>query len=93
MRLFSTYMLSSRYRVLYIGITSELKIRVYQHKTKMVPGFTKKYNVDRLVWYESYENSIAAIEREKQLKRWSRKKKIWLIERDNPEWRDLYGDL
>jgi putative endonuclease len=93
MRLYCVYMCASRSRVLYIGVTSALKARVYQHQTEAFPGFTSKYNVNRLVWYEAYENPIDAIEREKQLKRWARRKKVWLIERENPHWRDLYGEI
>jgi putative endonuclease len=86
-------MLSSRHRVLYVGVSGDLKARVCQHKHKLVRGFTSKYNVDRLVWYEVYEDPMTAIGREKQLKRWSRAKKTWLIETLNPEWRDLCDEI
>lgn len=80
-------------RILYIGVTSNLKKRVWEHKNKVVEGFTKKYKIDQLVYYEQTEDIISAIAREKQLKGWSRKKKIALIEKENPFWRDLYDEL
>jgi len=79
--------------VLYIGVTNNLIKRIWEHKNKVVPGFTAKYNVDKLVYYENYSDINEAIKREKQLKRWSRKKKIDLIQSFNPTWRDLYEDL
>lgn len=72
--------------VLYTGVTGDLIRRIYEHKSKLVKGFTQKYNVDRLVYYEACENIIVAIEREKQIKGWSRKKKDDLINALNPEW-------
>ena len=75
--------------VLYIGVTNDLRRRIYEHKQKIVEGFTSKYNVDKLVYYESTENVKSAIEREKVLKKWARKKKIVLIERMNPNWKEL----
>ena len=80
-------------RVLYVGVTGDLQKRVYEHKTKAAPGFTSRYNVCKLVYFECTENVAAAIEREKQLKGWVRQKKVALIESENPTWRDLYGDL
>jgi len=80
-------------RVLYTGITNDLKRRVYEHKEKFVAGFTKKYNVSKLVYYEVFEDPENAILREKQIKAGSRQKKINLIETINKEWRDLYGEL
>ncbi len=80
-------------RTLYIGVTSNIVGRVWQHKNKAVEGFTKKYNIDKLVYFEQTENVWAALEREKQLKKWSRIKKVVLIERENPEWDDLYDQL
>jgi putative endonuclease len=89
-----TYILSNKYNtVLYVGITDQLIKRASQHKQKLVEGFTKKYNVDKLVYYEIYEDPINAINREKQLKAGSRKKKVDLIEKDNPGWKDLYEEL
>ena len=79
--------------VLYIGVTNDLIRRIYEHKSKLVQGFTKKYNVDRLVYYEACENIVTAIKREKQIKGWSRKKKLDLINALNPEWNDLYQSL
>ncbi len=80
-------------RVLYVGVTGDLQKRVYEHKSKAAPGFTSRYNVCKLVYFECTENVAAAIEREKQLKGWVRQKKVALIESENPTWRDLYGDL
>ena len=78
---------------LYIGVTNDLVKRVYLHKNKMIKGFTSKYNVDKLVYYESTTDVNAAIQREKQLKRWNREWKLELIEKSNPEWKDLYKDI
>lgn len=76
-------------RVLYTGVTNDLKRRVYEHKKKLVKGFTSKYNVKKLVFYDVCEDIESAIVREKQIKGWLRRKKIALIESMNPEWRDL----
>lgn len=78
---------------LYIGVTSNLVQRVYQHKNHLVEGFTKRYGLDNLVYYEQFADMRSAIEREKQLKAGSRKKKIQLIELINPEWNDLYESI
>ncbi len=78
---------------LYIGVTSDLVQRVWQHKEGMVEGFTKRYRVHRLVWYEVHESMESAILREKTLKRWHRAWKIALIEKGNPTWKDLYHDI
>ena len=80
---------SKRNGTLYIGMTSNLIKRVWQHKNKFIPGFTEKYNVIDLVYYEIHEDPINAIIREKQIKKWNRAWKISLIESDNPEWSDL----
>ncbi len=77
---------------LYIGVTSNLAQRVWQHKNDLVEGFTKRYGVHSLVWYEAHESMESAITREKMLKRWKRAWKIRLIEKGNPSWLDLYGD-
>ncbi len=77
--------------VLYVGVTSDLIRRIYEHKNKLVKGFTQKYNVDRLVYYEPCDSILGAIEREKQIKGWARKKKNELVNVFNPEWDDLYG--
>ena len=79
--------------VLYTGVTSNLKQRVYQHKEKLVAGFTKKYNVNKLIYYEIFADIRNAIDREKQIKSGSREKKIDLVEGKNPEWKDLYLGL
>lgn len=79
--------------MLYTGITSDLKRRVYEHKNKLVKGFTEKYHVDKLVYYEAGENIEDAILREKQIKGGSRKDKIQLVNTVNKEWRDLYDEL
>lgn len=79
--------------VLYTGVTSDLKGRVYQHKQHIIEGFTKKYKINKLVYYEIAENIEAAIMREKQIKAGSRKKKIQLIINMNPEWRDLCEEI
>ena len=79
--------------VLYVGVTSNLIRRIYEHKNKFVKGFTQKYNVDRLVYYEQCHSIVAAIEREKQIKGWSRKKKNDLVNGFNPEWSDLYQSI
>lgn len=78
---------------LYIGVTRNLPRRVWEHKNKLFSGFTEKYNIDKLVYYEQTTNIVSAIEREKQLKKWRREKKMKLIEKNNPEWKDLGNDL
>ena len=78
---------------MYTGVTSDLIKRVYEHKNNLVDGFTKKYDVHCLVWYEMHETAEAAITREKQIKKWNRKWKLNLIEKYNPEWNDLYRTL
>ena len=84
---------NTRNTVLYTGVTNDLQRRVYEHREKMVSGFTKKYNVYKLVYYEETESVEAAIQREKQIKGGSRQKKIDLIEGMNPNWRDLYSEI
>ncbi|OGM92601.1 hypothetical protein A2372_04125 [Candidatus Wolfebacteria bacterium RIFOXYB1_FULL_54_12] len=79
--------------VLYIGVTNDVKRRVWEHKQKIVKGFTKKYNVDRLMYFEQTSDVYAAIEREKQMKKWKREWKVELIEKDNKAWSDLYEIL
>jgi putative endonuclease len=88
------YILSNRNNsVLYVGITNNLVRRLYEHKNKLVEGFTKKYNVNKLVYYELFNNPYDAISREKQLKGCGRKRKVELINSINPEWKDLYREL
>jgi putative endonuclease len=86
-------MASSRSGTLYIGVTSDLIARVWQHKNNAVDGFTKKYEIHTLVWYESHETMASAIAREKALKNWHRIWKIRIIEQMNPDWLDLYNEL
>ena len=81
------------YGTLYIGVTSDLAKRVFEHKSEAVPGFTARYGIDRLVWFEAHASVEAAICREKQIKEWKREWKFNLIERDNPHWIDLYNNL
>jgi putative endonuclease len=88
-RRFHTYILASSSGTLYIGVTNNIGKRVWQHKQGEIAGFTKQYTVDRLVYFESFDDIRTAINREKQLKGWVRAKKIWLIERENPSWLDL----
>ena len=88
------YILASKPNgVLYIGVTSALPQRVWQHKNDFVEGFTERYHVHRLVWYEVHESMEAAIVKEKALKKWNRAWKIRLIEKGNPSWSDLYGEI
>jgi putative endonuclease len=92
--LYYVYLLASKKNgTLYIGVTSNLVKRVHEHKYNLVEGFTKKYNVHKLVYYEATEDINSAITREKQLKKWKRAWKIELIEKNNPEWKDLYFEL
>ena len=88
------YILASRKKgTLYIGVTSDLARRIYEHKYDFVEGFTKQYKVHSLVYFEITESIESAIDREKKLKKWNRAWKIRLIEKINPEWRDLYSEL
>jgi putative endonuclease len=89
------YILASRSGVLHVGVTNDLERRMYEHRHKLVPGFTAKYNVDLLMWYEEFPDPSQAIEAEKRIKGWRREKKVALIEERNPTWRDLYepGDV
>jgi putative endonuclease len=93
-RQFYVYLLASRkHGTLYIGVTNDLVRRVYEHKAKLVPGFSAKHGVDRLVYFEVFDDPSAAIEREKQLKKWRREWKIRTIEHDNPNWDDISAGL
>jgi putative endonuclease len=90
----AVYILASkRNGTLYIGVTSELVKRVWEHKNNMVEGFTERYNVHRLVWYELHESMELAITQEKRLKNWKRKWKLELIEKSDPSWQDLYNTI
>lgn len=86
------YIMTNRSRTLYTGVTSDLQRRVYEHKQKLIPGFTEKYNITFLVHYETTNDVRAAIAREKQIKGWSRAKKMSLIRAANPDWQDLSAD-
>jgi len=87
--IYSVYVLASAARVLYTGVTSNLHKRTWQHKEKIFDGFTDKFRACRLVYWESFDDVRKAIDREKQIKRWRREKKVGLIERFNPDWHDL----
>jgi len=92
--MFFVYLLASKPNgTLYVGSTSDLVRRVWEHKEKVVPGFTAKYGVDRLVWFERHETLEAAMLREKRIKEWKRVWKIELIEQDNPRWIDRYSEI
>jgi putative endonuclease len=94
MKQFYVYILcSKRNGTLYTGVTSDLVKRIYEHKNVLVEGFTNKYNVHRLVWYEVHESPESAITREKQIKKWKRAWKLKLIEKNNPEWKELYENI
>ncbi|GAA0005821.1 GIY-YIG nuclease family protein [Bradyrhizobium diazoefficiens] len=88
------YILASRRDgAIYVGITNDPVRRTYEHRIKAVPGFTTKYNITRLVWFEIYDDPISAISREKELKKWKRAWKVQLIEKTNPTWDDLYESI
>ncbi len=94
MKIYYVYILTSkRNGTLYIGVTNDLIKRVYEHKNNLIAGFTSKYNVHRLVYFEQYDNIEYAIQREKRLKKWNREWKLALIEKENPNWIDLYLNL
>jgi putative endonuclease len=91
-RTYYVYILASASRRTYVGVTSNLLRRLWQHRTKAIKGFTADYNITSLVFYEATNDVVSAISREKQLKGWRRAKKVALIEEHNPEWRDLAID-
>ena len=94
MKTYYTYIVTNKkYGIPYSGFTNDLVFRTYQHKNKLVKGFTSRYNLDKLVWYEEFDNVWDAIAREKQIKGWTRQKKLDLIDSFNPEWIDLYPSL
>ncbi|MBU4345434.1 MAG: GIY-YIG nuclease family protein [Desulfobacteraceae bacterium] len=94
MKQYYTYILASRKNgTLYVGVTSDLLKRIYEHKQNLIDGFTKKYNVHTLVYYEVHNDMREAITREKQIKKWNRRWKMRLIEEMNSEWRDLYYEI
>ncbi len=92
MKQYYVYIMTNRSRTFYVGMTNNLERRVYEHKHKSIEGFTKKYNITQLVYFEAFDNVYQAIAREKQVKDWRREKKIALIESLNPAWRDLAAD-
>ncbi len=92
MKSFYVYIMSSKNGTLYVGITSNIKKRVYEHKNHLMPGFTDKYNINRLVYTETFGDALSAIAREKQIKHWRREKKVKLIVSINPKWDDLAAD-
>lgn len=92
MRTFYVYIMASKSGTLYVGLTSNINKRLYEHKSHLIPGFTDKYDVDRLLYVEAIRDSISAIKREKQIKKWRRQKKVSLIDSVNPQWKDLSED-
>src|SRR5215208_2354060 len=92
MKTYSVYILTNASRTLYIGMTSDLEGRIFQHRHKLLPGFTARYNITKLVYVEQTNDAYAAVSRERQIKGWVRRKKRALIERENPTWRDLAED-
>ena len=94
MNQYYVYMMASKKNgILYVGVTSNLIKRIYEHKENAVKGFTDKYNIHKLVYYEECNDIIEAITRERRIKKWNRKWKTELIEQSNPEWKDLYPDM
>ncbi len=94
MKYYYVYILSNKTNtVLYTGVTNDLKKRVYQHREKLAEGFTKKFNANRLVYYEQTENVEGAIQREKQVKGWNRSRKVEMVSKFNPKWEDLFEKL
>jgi putative endonuclease len=92
--MFYVYLMASRKQgTLYLGVTNNLIRRTYEHKNKVTKGFTAQYAVDRLVWFECYDDPTNAIEREKEIKKWRRAWKVALIEAGNPDWKDLYAKI
>jgi len=92
MRQYYVYIMTNKSGTLYVGVTGDLQKRVYEHKNKLVDGFTKKYNINKLIYYDMTTDIESAIRREKQIKGWLRKKKIALIDSMNPGWEDLSQD-
>jgi putative endonuclease len=92
MKQYFVYIMSNKSRRLYAGITSRLFARVFEHKNKVLPGFTARYQFDMLVYYEEYSEVVSAIAREKEIKGWRREKKLKLILADNPDWADLSAE-
>jgi len=86
------YIVSSNTGTLYIGMTNDIRRRVYEHKNKLLAGFSKKYNIDRLLYFETFSDPNSAIAREKQIKNWRREKKVKLIDTNNKDWTDISSD-
>src|SRR3972149_4591478 len=86
------YILSNKSRMLYVGVTNNLERRLFEHREKLVPGFTSRYNLSKLIYFESTGDVMAAITREKEIKGWVRRKKVALIHSMNPEWKDLSSE-
>jgi len=91
-RNYYVYIMTNKSGTLYTGITNNIEKRVFEHKNKLVPGFTQKYNINQLIHFEAFSDVYSAIAREKAIKGWLRKKKIELIQKDNPDWKDLAQD-
>jgi len=89
MKEYYAYIMSNQSKTLYTGVTNDLERRVREHKLKIKDGFTKRYNVTQLVWFDRFDDVTQAIESEKRIKRWRRSKKITMIEKNNPHWEDL----
>lgn len=92
MGVYYVYIMTNKARTLYTGVTSDLERRVFEHKNKLISGFTSKYNITKVVWFDDFEDVSQAIEGEKKIKGWRRSKKVALIEATNPEWKDLAED-
>ena len=90
---YAVYILASAAGTLYVGMTGDLRKRIWQHQNKLVEGFTRKYNITRLLYVETFGDALSAIAREKQVKAWRREKKVRLIDSCNPQWRDLSSEL
>ena len=93
LKTFYIYILTNKSKTLYTGVTNDLRRRVYEHKHKLMPGFTSNYKIDQLIYFEAFEDINTAIAREKQIKGWLRSKKLALIETSNPDWCDLSDTL
>ena len=92
MKNYYIYIMTSQSGTLYVGMTNNIKKRVYQHKNHLIPGFTDKYTIDQLLYVETMSDLVSAIRREKQLKKWRREKKVTLVDSQNPDWKDLSED-
>jgi putative endonuclease len=92
MKIFYVYIMGSKTGTLYVGLTNDIKRRVYEHKQETFEGFSKKYKTNKLLYFEAIGDSLSAIAREKQIKHWRREKKVKLIDSQNPNWKDLASD-